>query len=181
MSEILRAGDIQVEVEGLSLAGAAAILAERGRHMRAAPAAAATPGTVVLRWSLGGESFALPLAEIAQVVPLRRLSPVPGAPPALLGLASVRRRIVNVMDVSRLLGLEGRSAADGHLIVLKGPVPRIALLVDRAEGVETLPADFAPPDGLTAPGPSGENGPLTIVDKGRLVEALGLGPARQGD
>lgn len=175
MSEILSAGDIQVEVDGLDLVGAAAILAERGLRMRAAPVAAEAVGTIVLRWHLGGESFALPLADIAQVVPLRRLTPVPGALSRLIGLASVRRRIVNVMDVAGLLGVEADARAEGHLLVLKGPAPRLAVRVDRAEGVEMLDAERIPGGALTAQVTGRTGGRLTLVDTARLVEALGPG------
>lgn len=175
MSELLSAGDIQIDVEGFDLASAVAILAERGRQMRAAPVAAEAAGTIVLRWHLGGESFALPLADIAQVVPLRRLTPVPGAPPGLIGLASVRRRVVNVMDVAGLLGVDADTRDEGHLLVLKGPAPRLAVRVDRAEGVEMLVEDMPSAGALTAQVASRDGGRLTLVDTARLIEALGPG------
>ncbi len=52
----------------------------------------------------GAERYGLPLAEAAGVLPMRPCTPVPGAVPALLGLAAVSGRIVSVLDLARALG-----------------------------------------------------------------------------
>lgn len=51
-----------------------------------------------------GERWALPLAGLAGLQSLRRIVPLPGARPELLGLSAVRGRLVPVFSLARLLG-----------------------------------------------------------------------------
>jgi purine-binding chemotaxis protein CheW len=49
--------------------------------------------------------YALRLAEIAGLFPDRKIIPLPGGPPALLGIAGFRGAILPVYDLPALLGL----------------------------------------------------------------------------
>lgn len=94
-------------------------------------------------------AVAVPMASVHRVVDAPALTPVPAAPPALLGLANVRGEIVPVLDGGLLLG--------------NAPVEmRYVVVVDTARGraglaVPLLPhpkqvdaADLFDPDTLTA-------------------------------
>jgi chemotaxis signal transduction protein len=182
MSETITAADIELETDGLDAAVAARLLARRTLHLRRDRAVVA-PGLAVMVWTLGAERFALPLADIGSVFPGGRTTPVPGAAGALIGLASRRGRLINVVDPSAALGLGLRQADDGHLLVLQGTLPRLALRVDRAEGVTTLARDDEDGDAgdeLTRQAMLADGGRLLLVNGKRLVEAMGLAGQQRG-
>ncbi|WP_204165338.1 chemotaxis protein CheW [Methylobacterium radiodurans] len=113
------------------------VLARRGRDR------AALAGTrAYLVCACGAERYGLPLEAAAGVLPMRPCTPVPGAVPALVGLAAVSGRIVSVLDLARALGRPTPGAGPGgHLVTLRNaPVP-LALAVDRVLGVAEIDLD----------------------------------------
>ncbi len=182
MSETIHAADIELDTDGLDPAVAARLLARRGLHLRR-NRTIVEPGLSVMVWTLGPERFALPLADIGSVFPGGRTTPVPGAPPALIGLASRRGRLINVVDPAMALGQSGRHADDGHLLQLRGTQPRLALRVDRAEGVTTLAQDDGDEGAsgeLTRQATLVDGGRLLLVNGKRLVETMGLASQQRG-
>lgn len=180
-------------------AKAAERAAERARALRAARTEAlarrglgraeAAQRRAYLVCACGAERYGLPLAEAAGVLPMRPCTPVPGAVPALLGLAAVSGRIVSVLDLARALGRPGAGAVPGgapggHLVVLRtGAVP-VALAVDRVVGIAEIDADTASPEADSAhPSPGGmgaaavsgyapaesEGGDFVVLDLPRLL------------
>ena len=143
---------------------------EQGRSRQAGPAS----GFLVC--ACGGERYGLLLAAVAQVLPTRPCTPVPGAPPALLGIVALSGTIVSVIGLARALGREaGHRAEDGHLVVLRGGAAPIALAVDRVLGV----AQRAGLDGPEAPADSA--GPVLGGMGGMGSEAVsGYGLAEFG-
>ncbi|WP_426959312.1 chemotaxis protein CheW [Muricoccus radiodurans] len=111
---------------------------------RARALAARTPpqhgaeGEPVLLLMLGAETYGLPLAAVAEVLPAAPPSPIPGAPAAVLGLRARAGRLYSVLDLGLLLGGgAGEAGAIRHDVLLR-PLParpsrRLALRVDRAE------------------------------------------------
>src|SRR4051812_50129992 len=61
---------------------------------------------------VGEDLYALELTTVREVVPDPELTPLPGAPPALLGVFNLRGEVVPAFDVARLLGLPPAPAAD---------------------------------------------------------------------
>ena len=85
---------------------------------------------------VAGQTLAVRQVEVAEILPLPRLSPLPEAPPILLGTFQLSREVVFVLPLAGLLGLAG--AAEGvplyhHLLLLPAAPgqPRLAILVDR--------------------------------------------------
>jgi chemotaxis signal transduction protein len=182
MTETITAADIELETDGLDPAVAARLLTRRALYLRR-DRTVVVPGLAVMVWALGPERFALPLADIGSVFPGGRTTPVPGAPPALIGLASRRGRLINVVDPTAALGLGRRQAGDGHLLTLPATQPRLALRVDRAEGVTNLARDDEPGDAtgeLTRQATLADGGRLLLVNVMRLVEAMGLAGQQRG-
>jgi purine-binding chemotaxis protein CheW len=177
---IIAAADVELDIEGLDPKAARRILARRTTMMRGCDAGEA-PGRAVLVWTLGAEQFALPLSDVSVVLKADQTTPVPGAPAALIGLSSRRGRLLNVVDPARALGQGTGAAADGHLLVLKDTRPRLALLVDRAEAVAALAIDDgSDAEGLTTQATLADGGRPLLVNKDRLVKAMGLGGQHKG-
>lgn len=124
-----------------------ATLARRG--IATARQAATRP---LLLCACGPDRYGLPLSAIVQVVPARPCTPVPGAPPELLGVAALGGRVVSVLALARVLGRTVAAPAEsGHFVVLRGGGAPVALGVDRALGVVDAPlAD--PPEGFAGGG-----------------------------
>jgi purine-binding chemotaxis protein CheW len=161
----------------------AAALARRG-----AVVVATDSGDDHLVCACGGERYGVPLAAVAQVLPSRPSTPMPGAVPALDGLIALSGRIVGVLSLARALGrpepASDAEAAAGHLIVLRGVHPQpLALAVDRVLGIArasgAAAAEAADPDRLGneaasvyAPGSgaAGDGRPdFVVIDLPRLL------------
>lgn len=117
-----------------------------------APPAAALEHLLLL--STGAGRYALRLGELSGLQRLRRLVPLPGARPALLGLAGVRGRLLAVYSLTRLLGLQGAPEEPPRwLAVGGGEEPQLAVAFAQFEGQRQLPA------GDLRPAHAGEAGP----------------------
>jgi len=98
---------------------------------------------LVLIVGLAGQRVGIRAAEVESVVEIADITPVPGAPPHVVGLAALRSRVVTVIDGAVALGSAAptpvRAAAvatvDGHAY---------ALLVDDVEDVLETSGDPRP-------------------------------------
>ncbi|WP_192216215.1 chemotaxis protein CheW, partial [Methylobacterium bullatum] len=136
------------------------------------------------------------LDSVVQVVPARTYTPVPGAPPELLGLIALSGRVVSVLSLAGALSRPLPSRADssraesstatGHILVLRGGIAPVALAVDRVLAVADVDGALTTEPVLTggfgadavsgyapAPGPEaahqgGEAG-FVVIDLPRLL------------
>lgn len=166
--------------------------AERARALRAARTealsrrgqgrAVAAARRAYLVCACGAERYGLPLEETAGVLPMRPCTPVPGAVPALLGLAAVSGRIVSVLDLARALGRPGSGAAPGgHLVVLRTGVVPVALAVDRVIGVSEIDADPDPAPARPEADPSHPSHPAPVGMGGAAVSGYAPAESEGGD
>lgn len=96
----------------------------------------------VLVVHLDGVRYALPLAEVVEVLPAAAVVPLPGAPEVVEGLLNVRGTPVPVVDLRARTGLPGRTAAPGdHLVACQVRGRVVAARVDRAEEVVSVDSD----------------------------------------
>jgi len=106
----------------------------------------------LLVWRAGSTRCAAALDTLREVVPAGAITPIPGAPAAIGGLANVRGRVVTVVDGRALVGAPvDRAPAVLVLVRLAGRT--IALGVDEVEDLVTDAADVRLLDleGLLAP------------------------------
>lgn len=102
------------------------------------------PGATILAdrtlaFGVGERLLGLPAAMVREIVPPPRMSRVPHAPAALLGLANVRGNAVPILSVARLLG--EADAEIGRVIVadIDGPVGLAVSTVLRVSGEADVP------------------------------------------
>ena len=124
-----------------TLSRQAAILKRNFDQTFALPMRPPSPQTLdLLRIRLGDDPWAVPLADVAGLYSGKRITPVPGRTPALLGVAGFRGVLSAVYDLPALIGLaplgtprwllmaEERRVAfafgalDGHLRVEAGSI-----------------------------------------------------------
>ena len=144
------------------------------------------PGLTALCFLVGGRVFAADIRVIREILQPRRLTPVPGAPPGVLGVLNLRGELVPAVDSHGLLG-EPRPEAppDPKLVVVRAGGRTFGLPVDRLFDVVSVPLDVvAPVPGSEDPGRALVVGmfrkPESIPFEGDLVLLLRTGALLQG-
>ncbi|MCX5731531.1 MAG: chemotaxis protein CheW [Deltaproteobacteria bacterium] len=132
----------------------------------------------------GGERFALPLESVTVVVPpAPTFAHVPRTGPPVLGVMSLRGRVVAVVEMAPLLGLPGRAPGDGggQVLVLDRERRALGFLVDEVLGVEPVDLPDRSGERLPVKGLSTVRGsPVAVLDPDALAAAaqrLFRGPA----
>ena len=129
---------------------------------------------------LAGSRFAVEVGQAREVVVFDGLTPVPLAPPFLMGLANLRGAVMPIVDLGPLLGLPAREPARQTLgIVLAHGPWAAAAAIDAVLGLEPLgtPSPLGEPAGrrwgrLAAGVAAGTAGEVTVLDAGAVLEAL---------
>src|SRR5437868_115370 len=104
-----------------------AVYQRRARQMaRRADAETVSQTLPVLIFALGEERYAIELSALAEVLPLRGCTSVPGAPSAVLGVMNVRGEIRPVADLRRILELPpGGDLVAAYVVMLRHPTSQI--------------------------------------------------------
>jgi purine-binding chemotaxis protein CheW len=111
----------------------------------AAPAAAAVVASELafLEFRVSGQAYATPLDQVRSISAApKNLQALPGADAAMLGLLSLRDRLLPVVSPAAVLGLEAsRIDARSRIVVVAIGEAEAGLLVDEVRGVLRVPAD----------------------------------------
>jgi purine-binding chemotaxis protein CheW len=125
----------------------------------------------LLAVNAGGERVAVPLVTMAGLVADRVVTPLPGSPPELLGVAGLRGHLVPVYDLAQVSGYRTDSAPRDRprWLILAAGSPVFAVAVDRVDGHLRVDHDaIAPPVGGTGAGAASvvrtADGPRPVVD-----------------
>ncbi|MGU3467420.1 chemotaxis protein CheW [Methylobacterium sp. C33D] len=160
-----------------------------------APASAATDRSETasarqfVTFHVARETYAVPLAEVQEIIRLPDLVDVPLAPPALAGLANLRGSVLPVASLRRLFGLPDQAHDDATRVVVVGQGAgqgggTSGFVVDRMASVITAePSEIEGTDGLTATAATEllagvikrSAGMVLIIDLGRLLQRSGSG------
>jgi purine-binding chemotaxis protein CheW len=132
---------------------------------------------VHLRVLVGGEQYALAVEHVAEVLELSEVTPVPGAPPALLGLLNLRGETLSVVDLASALGLPGEHRR-ARLVVASDNGRRAGLAIDAVLDVATLP-QTSPEDGLACVRETTviDGALIGVLDVGALLDRAAGGPS----
>lgn len=125
----------------------------------------------VLLLPVGDDWYAVPLETVREVVDAPRLTPVPTAPPAVLGVLNVRGRVIPVLDTAALLDLGTLPGAPAVAVVETDRGP--AGLATSASPVADRLGDDLGPSGLAAGvrRRRSAEGVATLLDVDRLCAA----------
>ena len=110
-----------------------------------------TPLTQYLGFSLVGDTYAIELLRIQEIIEHVPITRVPGMPPAVRGVINRRGRVVPVVDLAVKLGLEPRPITRWTCFVivealLDGERTSLGLLADSVnEVLDLAPDDIEPP------------------------------------
>ncbi|MBI5510730.1 MAG: purine-binding chemotaxis protein CheW [Deltaproteobacteria bacterium] len=108
---------------------------------------ASTPRPLVV-FSLDDQRYALDLARVQRSIRVVAITPLPDAPPIVLGIMDLGGVVIPVIDIRKRLNHPPRDVRlSDHLIVAMTGKRTVALLVDETKGViETAPGSYAPAD-----------------------------------
>lgn len=100
---------------------------------------------IALEFTLARERYALPVTAVQEVTEVPAVLRVPKAPAVIAGLADVRGRVVTLVDLQRVFGIEGAAAGAPVALILAPPDAHIGLLVHGQPQVTRLDLSAAEP------------------------------------
>lgn len=110
--------------------------------------------TRLVVFRLDEQRFALPLGTVQRIVRAVEVTPLPGAPPVVLGVINVADCVVPVLSLRQRFLLPGREIGPADQFVLAQMARRVvALVIDEAQGVI-------------------EREPSAVVDSARIAPGL---------
>src|SRR5438552_5689230 len=125
----------------LSPERARAVMEERARNLARRPPQAARDTEIVevVCFVLANERYAVETRYVREVKELTDFTPIPGAPPFLLGVINLRGEILAVIDLRKFFGVAERGVTDlSRVVVLGGERAEFGVLADAAHEVVTL-------------------------------------------
>lgn len=110
----------------------------------------------VLVFSLGAETYGLPIADLAEALPPARCTPVPRAAAEIEGVINLRGELRSVIDLRRLLSLPPAALESaGFILMLRSEGDDVGLKVGQVEKVQTIRLDeLASPEAGSGDGSS---------------------------
>jgi purine-binding chemotaxis protein CheW len=105
----------------------------------------------LLVFTAAGRTCACELNSVREIIPYRRATRLPGAPPFVTGLINLRGSIVTVLDLGIRLGGAAVDAARGSIVLAESGSKVVGLAVDELRDVQRVPrASIEAPNADTA-------------------------------
>jgi purine-binding chemotaxis protein CheW len=147
----------RVEATGETLAlreGTASILKARARALAQEPAqAGAQEFLEIIEFRLASETYGLESTFVREVYPLKDITPLPGAPPFVLGIANVRGQILSVVDLKKFFHLPDKGLGQlNQLIILRNEQMEFGILADAILDAHSIALDTLQSAPLTVSG-----------------------------
>lgn len=94
----------------------------------------------LLAFGLFNEEYAFRVSELEEITRPQKITFIPKTPEYLLGVTSLRGKIIPVVDLKRILHLTGSGESTRQkIIIIKGKKGPMGVRVDRVSGVVRLP------------------------------------------
>ncbi len=130
--------------------------------------AAAEEYLEIVEFFLGYEKYGIDSSYVREVYPLKELTPMPCAPPFVLGIINVRGQILSVIDIKKFFDLPEKGLTDlNKVIILHSDSTEFGILADVILGVHSVSLSELQPSLPTLTGIRQEY--LKGVTKERLV------------
>lgn len=105
--------------------------------------------TELLTFQLASEEFAFRISEVEEILTPQQITMVPKTPDYILGITSVRGKVMPVLDLKKRLSIKDNGASGKmrkKILTLKGPKGRIGTMIDRINSVIRIDeSDIAEP------------------------------------
>ncbi|SPP66464.1 chemotaxis protein CheW [Nitrospira lenta] len=90
--------------------------------------------------TLGGELFAIDLRHVREVFELETVTPVPGMPSILVGVANLRGTVMPLADLRPSLGMSS-AASLPFVVVVRHGQQQVGILIDAVPEIRTIHPD----------------------------------------
>jgi purine-binding chemotaxis protein CheW len=128
--------------------------------------------SVHVHFRLGAESYAVPVAHVLEVAEVGALTPVPGAPPSVLGVRNLRGQVLPVIDLAAVLGTQ-RTQPAAKLVVADKGGRRAGLAIDQVTDVDEVVSELQEAESPFLSGSTLVQGELVgIVDVDEVFAAV---------
>jgi purine-binding chemotaxis protein CheW len=122
-------------------------------------------------FGLDDRDFALPIEDIAEVVPIVLITPVPEVPPWVEGVINLRGRVIPIVDLRKRLAIEPRPhTLNTPILIAEQGTRKLGLIVDEIRDVVRLGDDDLGSPSDVALEQTGDAEAISAV--GRLGERL---------
>jgi purine-binding chemotaxis protein CheW len=122
--------------------------------------------------SVGGEAYALAVESVLEVAGLGDIAPVPGTPPAVLGVRNLRGEVLPVFDLATVFGI-GSARDPKRLLVAEHDGRRAGFAIEDVTDVGELAEPDEEAESELLRGAALDGGRLVgVVDVPRLFERL---------
>lgn len=108
---------------------------------RGVPGQVGTDARQFVIFFVRGEAFAVPLAEVQEIIRMPDVVRLPLSPPSLEGLANLRGAVLPVINLRRVFGFEETGHDDATRVVVLDQGRPVGLVVDRMANVVTVEGD----------------------------------------
>ena len=131
----------------------------------------------ILTFKLLGEDFAFRVSDLDEILKFQHITIVPKLPDYVLGVTSLRGKVIPVIDLKAKLSLRGEAADDSHgkkILIMKGPKGRIGAAVDKVTGfVRFAETELLPPPSHLSEEQAKFISGIAVVEK-RFVSILNM-------
>lgn len=94
-----------------------------------------------LLFRVGGAVYGCDIADAREIIPLRPMTRLPGAPAFVRGLINMRGTIVTVLDLGARLDPSRGPTTDGSILLVRHRERLVGLIVDEVADVRVLDID----------------------------------------
>ncbi len=94
--------------------------------------------TRVCLFSIGDDTYAIPVDLLLEIIIPQKIFPVPTTPPHVLGVINLRGNIVPIVDIRPALALPQKSAL-GQIAIIKHGSVTLGISVDNVSAVLAVP------------------------------------------
>jgi chemotaxis signal transduction protein len=131
-------------------------------------------GLIAALFWVGEEQYAIPLEHLRAAIPLTTVTPVPLAPPHVIGIVRFRGQAVTVLSFAAIFGIGGWRVDPAVLVVLEGAGGRlVAIDCEHIPRAATLPRAAIEAARAAGAGPLVE---LALPEQGRVLLLDDLAP-----
>lgn len=103
------------------------------------------PNDRYLAFSLGKETYGIPLLTVREVIAVPSFTPIPQTPAHFLGLMNLRGQVISVLDLRQKLGIKPTPESEASVIICDLSPLCLGVVVDSIDSVLTPAADSVSP------------------------------------
>lgn len=135
------------------------------------PDAVAAP---TLLFRVGGSVYGCDITEAREIIPLRPMTRLPGAPKFVRGLINIRGTIVTVLDLGVRLDANRPPITEGSILLVRHRERLVGLVVDEVADVRVLDvdADERSGEGIVRGVATADGSPVVVLDLDTLIKQV---------